>query len=113
VIILSRRSSEEDAKLFELIDILSISYREHKRMLDELDNGYRSMDYQREKNSRKVCYRFEGVIANMSQEIRLILEAEVLGNKKGTKWYREYYSVSQYYVKRKIAYRKFIEAINK
>lgn len=108
-----RLNNEQDIKNSNLIDLLSVSYREHKRMLNETENGYRKMERDHEYNARKVCYRFEGVVADMPQEIRLILEAEVLENKKGTKWYMEYYSVAQYYKKRKLAYKKFIDAINK
>lgn len=113
MIFLPRAYNKDDINDSNLIDLLSISYREHKRMLNEVEDGYRKMDHEHEKNSRKICHRVEGVVANMPREIRLILEAEVLENKKGTKWYKEFYSMAQYYSKRKIAYRKFIDAINK
>ena len=96
-----------------LIDLINDTYHYHKMVLNEAESGVRDYDYMRVRASHKVVSHIDNVADGFNGKIKLIIDSEVLGNKKGTKWYTEYFSVPSYYRARKIAYRLFIEKIEK
>lgn len=101
-------------KIDELkIDLLNQSYHYHKRVLLEAQNGYRDYDYMKLRASHRVVSHIDSVANDFTGKVKLIVDAEVIGNKKGTKWYTEYFSTPSYYRARKIAYRMFLENIEK
>ena len=63
--------------------------------------------------AHKVVGHIDSVINDLNGKTKLIISSEVVGNLKGTKWYTEYFSTPSYYRARKVAYRIFLENINK
>ena len=96
-----------------LIDLINDSYHYHKMLLKEVENGIKDYDFMRVRVSHKIVSHIENVIDGLNGKIRLIIDSEIIGNKKGTKWYTEYFSTPSYYRARKIAYRLFLEKIEK
>lgn len=96
-----------------LIDLINQSYLYHKRVINEVANGVKEYDYMRLRASHKVVDHIDNVANDFTGKIKLIIDSEVLSNKKGSKWYREYFSTPSYYRARKIAYRTFLENIEK
>ena len=107
------RQSEEDKKLSLTIDLLNNSYHYHKRVLYEEENGYANYDDNRLTYSRRSVSRIEKTLLMLPEREKLIIEAEVINSKKGTKWYREFFSTPSYYRNRKTAYKMFIDMINR
>lgn len=95
------------------IDLINDSYRYHKRLLYEVEQGVKEYDYLRVKASYKIVSHIDNVANDFTGKTKLIIDSEVLGNKKGTKWYTEYFSTPSYYRARKIAYRQFLENLEK
>ena len=96
-----------------LIDLYNKSYHYHKRVLLEHENGIINYDNYRINASRKVVKHIETVANDFTGKYKLIVDNEIIGNKKGSKWYMEYFSVPSYYRARKIAYQMFIENVEK
>lgn len=96
-----------------LIDLINKTYHYHKRVLFEAENGIKNYDYLRVRASRIVVSHIDNVVNDLTGRIKLIIESEVVGNMKGTKWYIEFFSMPSYYRARKIAYKMFIENIEK
>jgi len=96
-----------------IMDILNRSYHHHKDLLAENDNGLCKHSYYRVLESRRVVARYENTIKELPERVRFILNAELIDNKFGSKWYREFYSTPTYYRNRKIAYKMFIISVNK
>lgn len=96
-----------------LIDLINESYHYHKRVLNEVENGIKNYDYLKVRASHIVVSHIDNVVNDLTGKIRLIIDSEVIGNKKGTKWYVEYFSTPSYYRARKIAYRMFLKNIEK
>lgn len=107
------KQSEEDKKLSLTIDVLNNSYHYHKRVLFEEENGYTDFDDGRLMYSRRSVSRIEKTLLMLPEREKLIIEAEVINSKKGTKWYREFFSTPSYYRNRKTAYKMFIDMINR
>ena len=101
---------QEDSNL---IDLINSSYHHHKRVVYESENGVSGYDYMKVRASRRIVNHIDNVVNDMTGKIRLIIDCEVIGNKKGTKWYTEYFSTPSYYRARKLAYRTFLENIEK
>ena len=95
------------------IDLLNNSYHYHKRVIFESNNGIKKYDYMKIRASHRIVEHIDCVANDLSGKIKLIIDSEVIGNKKGTKWYTEYFSAPSYYRTRKIAYRMFLENIEK
>ena len=96
-----------------LIDVINKTYRYHKRLLNEVENGVKSYDYMRVRASHNVVSHINNVANDFTGKTKLIVDSEILGDKKGTKWYMEYFSTPSYYRARKLAYRMFIENLEK
>lgn len=96
-----------------LIDLVNQSYHYHKRVLLETESGVREYDYIRIRASRKIVSHIDNVTNDLSEKYKFIIENEVINNKKGSKWYMEYFSTPSYYRNRKRAYRLFLENIEK
>ena len=96
-----------------LIDLINESYHYHKRVLSEAENGIKDYDYMKVRASHKVVAHIDNVAKDLTGKTKLIIDSEVLGNKKGSKWYTEYFSTPSYYRARKVAYRMFLENIEK
>lgn len=96
-----------------LIDLINESYHYHKRVLIEAENGIKDYDYMKVRASHKVVAHIDNVAKDLTGKTKLIIDSEVLGNKKGSKWYTEYFSTPSYYRARKVAYRMFLENIEK
>lgn len=95
------------------IDLINQSYHYHKRVLAEAKYGYKDFSYIKLRASNRIVSHIDSVANDFTGKIKLIIDAEVIGNKKGTKWYTEYFSTPSYYRARKIAYRMFLENIEK
>lgn len=95
------------------IDLINDSYHYHKRVLREIENGIKEYDYMKVRTSYKVVSHIDNVANDFTGKIKLIIDSEVIGNKKGSKWYTEYFSTPAYYRARRIAYRMFLENIEK
>lgn len=95
------------------IDLINQSYHYHKRLLDEVEHGIKDCDYMRVRTSHKIVAHIDNVAKDFTGKYKLIIDSEVIGNKKGTKWYEEYFSTPCYYRTRKVAYRLFLENIEK
>lgn len=95
------------------IDLLNDSYHHHKRVLREVENGIKDYDYMRVRASHKVVSHIDEVVSDLTGKTRLIIDKEVIDNQKGTKWYMEYFSTPAYYRARRIAYRIFLEKLEK
>lgn len=95
------------------IDLINDSYHYHKMVLKEAETGVKDYDYMRVRASHKVVSHIDNVANGFNGKIKLIIDSEVIGNKKGTKWYTEYFSTPSYYRARKVAYRLFLEKIEK
>lgn len=96
-----------------LIDLINQSYHYHKRVIAEASEGIKDYDYMKVRNSTKIVKHIDHVANDFTGKMKLIIDSEVLGNKKGSKWYIEYFSTPGYYRARKLAYRTFIENIEK
>ena len=96
-----------------LIDLFNQTYRYHKRVIYEYENGIKDYDFMKFRASSKIVKHIDTVASEFTGKIKLIIDSEVLGNKKGTKWYQEYFSAPCYYQTRKVAYRLFLENIEK
>ena len=96
-----------------LIDIINQSYHYHKRLLKEAESGVKDYDYMRVRASHKIVSHIDNVTNDLTGKYKLIIDSEVIGNKKGSKWYTEYFSTPSYYRARKVAYRMFLENIEK
>ncbi len=96
-----------------LIDLISKSYLHHKRVLQEVENGVQEYDYMKVRASRRVVDHINNVVNDMPSREKIIIDNEVINNKKGSKWYMEYFSIPSYYRIRKDAYRMFLENIEK
>lgn len=95
------------------IDLINRSYRYHKRLLNEVENGVKAYDYMRVRASHNVVSHMNNVANDFTGKMKLIVDSEILGDKKGTKWYMEYFSTPSYYRTRKVAYRMFLENLEK
>lgn len=95
------------------IDLINDSYHYHKRLLKEVESGVKEYDYIRVRTSYKIVAHIDNVANDFTGKIKLIIDSEVIGNKKGSKWYTEYFSTPAYYRARKLAYRMFLENIEK
>ena len=96
-----------------LVDLINSSYHYHKRVLFEAENGIKDYDYMRIRTSHRIVAHIESVINDLTGKERLIIDNEIIDNKKGSKWYVEYFSTPAYYQARKVAYRVFLENIEK
>ena len=67
----------------------------------------------KERTSHRIVAHIDSVINDLTGKERLIIDKEIIENKKGSKWYMEYFSVPSYYRARKIAYQMFIENVEK
>ena len=104
---------EDFKKDLQEIDLLNEAYHHHKRVLFEAENGIKDYDIERVKASHKIVSHIDSVINDLQGKYKLIIESEIIGNKKGSKWYTEFFSTPSYYRTRKVAYRMFIEKIEK
>lgn len=95
------------------IDLINDSYHYHKRLLNEIEHGIKEYDYMKVRASHKIVAHIDNVAKDFSGKMKLIIDSEVLGDKKGSKWYEEYFSAPSYYRARKLAYRAFLENIEK
>lgn len=107
------KQTEEDKELLLTIDVLNKSYHYHKNVLLEDEYGITHYEHGRLRCSRRSVSRIESTVSIMPEREKLFIEAEILENKMGTKWYREYYSTPSYYRIRKIAYKMFLDMVNK
>lgn len=96
-----------------LVDLVNQSYHYHKRVLLEAETGVKDYDYMKLRASHKIVKHIENVSNDFTGKTKLIIQSEVLGNKKGSKWYTEFFSTPSYYRARRIAYRVFLENIEK
>ena len=103
----------EDRELSNVIDALNSSYHYHKHVLFEDEYGVTHYECNRLWHSRRSVMKIESTLEMLPEKERLIIEAEVINSKKGTKWYREFFSTPSYYRNRKAAYKMFIDLINK
>ena len=97
----------------KMIDLINKSYHYHKRLLFEVENGVKNYDYFRVRTSKNVVSHIEAVASEFSGKLKLVIDNDVIGDKKGTKWYTEYFSAPSYYRARQIAYDMFLENIEK
>ena len=97
----------------QIIDLVNRSYHHHKRVLFEAENGIKDYDYMKLRASRRVVNHIDNVVNDLTGKTKLIIDREVIGNDKGSKWYTEYFSTPAYYSARKVAYRLFLENIEK
>lgn len=95
------------------VDLLNEAYHHHKRVLFEAENGIRNYDSEKVKAAHKIVNHVDGVINDLQGKYKLIIENEIISNKKGSKWYTEFFSTPSYYRTRKVAYKMFIENIEK
>ena len=96
-----------------LIDLYNQSYHYHKRVLLEAETGVKDYDYMKVRASHRIVSHIENVTNDFTGKTKLIIDSEILGNKKGSKWYTEFFSTPSYYRARRIAYRMFLENIEK
>lgn len=96
-----------------LIDLLNASYHHHKRVVFEAESGIKDYDYMRVRASRRIVSHIDNVVNDLTGKNKLIISSEIINNKKGSKWYTEYFSTPSYYRARKVAYRMFLENIEK
>lgn len=96
-----------------LIDVMNSTYHHHKRVLFEAECGIKDYDYMDLRASRRIVNHIDNVAKDLTGKNKLIIDSEVIGNKKGSKWYTEYFSIPGYYRARKVAYRLFLENIEK
>jgi len=102
-----------DEQLLLDIDALNKSYHYHKHVLYEDENGLSHYDPEKLFYSRRTVLRVESILDMMPRRERLIIEAEVIGSKKGTKWYIGFFSAPSYYRIRRQAYKMFLDLVNK
>lgn len=95
------------------LDLLNEAYHHHKRVLFEAENGIRNYDSEKVAAAHRVVSHIDSVINDLQGKYKLIIESEIIANKKGSKWYTEFFSTPSYYRARKDAYRMFIENIEK
>lgn len=107
------KQTEEDKKLILTIDALNKSYHYHKHVLFEDENGITHYECNRLWYSRRSVSRIESTVSMLPERERLIIEAEIINSKIGTKWYREFFSTPSYYRNRKLAYKMFLDMVNK
>lgn len=110
----NRYSVDEDFRRNSaLVDLINSSYHFHKRMLYESRNGIKDYDYMRIRTANRIVSHIETVVNDFQGKDKLIIDSEIIGNKKGSKWYTEFFSTPSYYRARKQAYRVFLENIEK
>ena len=96
-----------------LVDLVNQSYHYHKRVLYEVQTGVKEYDYMKVRASNRIVNHIDNVVKDFTGNVKLIIDSEVINNKKGSKWYTEYFSTPGYYRARKLAYRMFLENIEK
>ena len=96
-----------------LVDLINESYHYHKRFLSEVENGIKEYDSVRVKVCRKIVGHIDSVANEFTGKTKLIVDNEIIGNLKGSKWYVQYFSAPAYYRARRAAYRSFLENIEK
>ena len=105
--------SQADKQMSLTIDALNKSYHYHKQVLNEDENGITRYEGDKLMYSRRSVFKIENTLSLLPERERIIIDAEVINSKKGTKWYREFFSVPTYYRNRKHAYKMFLDMINK
>ena len=93
----------------ELTDIavLSRSYINHKRVLDEAERGIFAYKPHRLEASKRMVEHIEAVTESLPEMDRIIIENVVLKGKTG-RWYDLYFSAPTYYRIRKRAFKTFL-----
>lgn len=94
-----------------LIDLLSRSYLNSKRILRENELGLRNSAERYLEPYRLNVYHIEQVVNALNDNDRFIIDNEVIKGKRGN-WYYEYMSTSTYYKHRKKAYSNFLSSLN-
>lgn len=93
-----------------LIDLLSRSYLNSKRILKENELGIRSNTESSLESYRFNVYHIEHVVSCLCDNDRFIIDNEVIKGKRGN-WYYEYMSSATYYKHRKKAYSNFLSSL--
>ena len=92
------------------IQLLNEVYIRSKKMVEDTDRGLLTFRPDRIEAQRKIIQHMEAAADVLDDHEKLIIEHEVLREKRKN-WYKDYFSRSYYYDVRKKAFRNYLDCL--